>query len=154
MTQEMTIGEVAAKVGIRPSAIRYYERIGLLPKPRRLSGRRRYEVSVLQKLGVIQMAQQAGFTISEVQTFLHDFPVDTPPSTRWEALAYKKLTEIDALIKRANAMKAFLEQALQCRCATLEECVTVTENANTGELDLKTCYADATVVKPADISQP
>lgn len=131
MIQEMTIGGVAAKVDIRPSAIRYYERIGLLPKPQRTNGRRRYETHILQKLGIIQMAQQAGFTVSEMQTFLHDFPVDTPPSIRWETLAYKKLTEIDALIRRANSMKAFLEQALQCRCANLDECITVTENINT-----------------------
>jgi MerR family redox-sensitive transcriptional activator SoxR len=151
--QDMTIGEVAQKVGIRPSAIRYYERIGLLPKPQRTSGRRHYEASILQKLGVIQMAQQAGFTVAEIQTILHDFPIDTPPSVRWEALANKKLAEIDTLIKRAYAMKAFLEQALKCRCANLDECITITENVSTGELNLKTCCDDTPFVAVADISQ-
>ena len=149
----MTIGEVAHKAGIRPSAIRYYERIGLLPKPERTSGRRRYEASILRKLGVIQMAQQAGFTVAEIQTLLHDFPVDTPPSVRWQALANKKLTEIDALIQRADAMKTFLKQALTCHCPNLDECVAITENTSTGEFDLKSCCGDTSIVAITDISQ-
>ena len=146
----MTIGEVAHKAGIRTSAIRYYERIGLLPTPQRTSGRRRYEASILQKLGVIQMAQQAGFTVAEIQTLLHDFPVDTPPSVRWQALANKKLTEIDALIQRAYAMKTFLEQALTCRCPNLDECVTVSENTSTGEFDLKPCCGEPSIIALTD----
>src|SRR5579859_1151813 len=102
MPSEMTIGQVAHKAGLNPSAIRYYERIGLLPRPPRTGGQRRYQASVLQKLGIIQMARQAGFTIAEVEMLLHDFPIDTPPSVRRETLANKKLSEIDALIERAN----------------------------------------------------
>src|SRR5260221_10114916 len=151
--QEMTIGEVAHKAGIRPSAIRYYERIGLLPKAQRTNGRRRYEVSVLQKLGVIQMAQHAGFTMAEIQTLLHDFPADTPPSVRWQTLAHKKLTEIEALIQRANTMKTFLEQVLRCQCPNLDECVSVTENARTGEFDVKPCCGNASVVALSEIIQ-
>src|SRR5437660_56132 len=116
----MSIGKVAQEVGIQASTIRYYESIGLLPAPRRVNGIRRYEDSVLQKLGVIQLAQQAGFTISEIQTLLHDFPDDTPPSVRWQALATRKIAEIDAMIARATTMKTLLEQALlQCQCEQL-----------------------------------
>lgn len=149
----MTIGEVAHKAGMRPSAIRYYERIGLLPKPQRTSGRRRYEASILQKLGVIQMAQHAGFTMAEIQTLLHDFPADTPPSVRWQALATKKLTEIDALIQRAYTMRTFLEQALRCRCPNLDDCVTVTENARTGEVEVTPCCGNTPVVALSEITQ-
>ncbi len=149
----MTIGEVAHKAGLRPSAIRYYERIGLLPKPQRTSGQRRYEVSILQKLGVIQMAQQAGFTMAEIQTLVHDFPVDTPPSVRWQALATKKLTEIDALIQRAHTMRTFLEQALRCQCPNLDECVTLTENASTGVVDVQPCCGNTPVIGLNEIMQ-
>src|SRR5260221_12238027 len=151
--QEMTIGEVAQKAGIRPSAIRYYERIGLLPKAQRTSGRRHYEVSILQKLGVIQMAQHAGFTMAEIQTLLNDFPVDTPPSVRWQALANKKLTEIEALIQRANNMKAFLTQALSCQCPNLDECVTVTENTGTGAVEMTPCCGKISVISVNEIMQ-
>lgn len=149
----MTIGEVAQKAGIRTSAIRYYERIGLLPKPQRTSGRRHYEANILQKLGVIQMAQQAGFTMAEIQTLLHDFPVGTPPSVRWQALANQKLTEIDALIQRAYTMSTFLEQALRCQCPNLDECVTVTENTSTGAMDVKPCCGNGSVISLSDITQ-
>lgn len=118
----MTIGEIADQAGVRPSAIRYYESIGLLSPPSRVNGQRRYEPGVLPILRVIQAAQHAGFSISEIQTLLHDFPEDTPASVRWQTLASKKLGEVEALIEHANTMKRFLEQALQCQCIKLEEC--------------------------------
>jgi MerR family redox-sensitive transcriptional activator SoxR len=79
--EQLTIGEVARRTGLQTSAIRYYERIGLLTRPTRVNGRRRYTVEVLHKIGVIQMARQAGFTIAEVEMLLHDFQIDTAPST-------------------------------------------------------------------------
>lgn len=134
----ITIGEVAHKAGVRPSAIRYYESAGLLPVPQRVNGQRRYEPNVLQRIGMIQTAQHAGFTISEIRTLLNDFPADTPPSERWHVLASQKLIEVEALIERANTMKMFLERALQCRCLTLEECIVVDENSE-GALDIEAC---------------
>jgi MerR family redox-sensitive transcriptional activator SoxR len=122
--EDITISEVARQVGIRASAIRYYESVGLLPAPRRVSGRRRFDASVLQRLAIIQLAQQAGFTVSEMRTLFTGFAADTPASERWHALAQAKLAEVDALIRRAQGMKRLLEESLlQCRCLTLEECV-------------------------------
>jgi MerR family transcriptional regulator, redox-sensitive transcriptional activator SoxR len=122
--EDITISEVARQVGIRASAIRYYESVGLLPAPRRISGRRRYDASVLQRLAIIQLAQQAGFTVSEMRTLFTGFAADTPASERWHALAQAKLAEVDALIRHAQGMKRLLEESLlQCRCLTLEECV-------------------------------
>jgi MerR family transcriptional regulator, redox-sensitive transcriptional activator SoxR len=119
---ELEIGEVAAQAGVQPSALRYYESIGLLPAPRRVNGRRRFDPSVLQRLAVIRVAKEAGFTISEIQTFLDGFEPDTPLSTRWRGLAEKKLAEIDALILRAETMKGLLQQGLNCGCMTFEDC--------------------------------
>lgn len=120
--EQLTIGEVAHRVGLQTSAIRYYERIGLLTPPMRVNGRRRYTVDVLHKIGVIQMARQAGFSIAEVEMLLHDFPTDTTPSQRWQQLATRKITQINAQIKQAFAMRALLEQTLHCQCSTLDEC--------------------------------
>jgi MerR family transcriptional regulator, redox-sensitive transcriptional activator SoxR len=117
-----TIGDIARRVGVATSTIRYYERIGLLPPCKRVNTKRRYDASVLQKLNVIHMAQQAGFTIVEIQTLLHDFPIDTEPSERWQALAGKKIAEIETRMQQMEAMKALLVQTLQCHCATLEDC--------------------------------
>jgi MerR family redox-sensitive transcriptional activator SoxR len=121
--EELTIGEVAGQAGIRASAIRYYESVKVLPAPRRINGRRLYDSSVLDRLAVIQMAQQAGFTVSEIRTLFTGFAAETPASARWEALAQQKLVEVDALIRRAQAMKRVLEEELlRCRCLTLDEC--------------------------------
>jgi len=124
---EFAIGEVARRAGIRTSALRYYERIGLLPAPRRVSGRRRYDERTVQMLKVIQLAQGAGFTVAEIQTLLHGFAPDTPPAARWQPLARKKLEELDALIARAQQMKQVLATGLNCGCLRLEECAVVLE---------------------------
>ena len=125
--EELAIGEVARRAGIRPSALRYYERIGLLPAPRRVSGRRRYDQSTVQMLRVVQLAQQAGFTVAEIQTLLHGFAPDTPPAARWQPLAQQKIAELDALVARAQQMKRILETGLNCGCLRLEDCAIVLE---------------------------
>jgi MerR family redox-sensitive transcriptional activator SoxR len=122
---ELTIGEVAQQAGIRPSALRYYESIGLLPPPRRINGRRRYDPSVVQTLALLQLAKQAGFSMAEIQTLFYGFEPDTPPAHRWQTLAHDKMRELDALIERAQRMKRLLETGLACGCLRLEECVIV-----------------------------
>lgn len=117
-----TIGEVARRAGLQPSAIRYYERIGLLPKPERTGGKRRYSESVLNRLAVIQLAKQAGFTLSEIRILLNGFSADTPPSARWQELARTKIPEVEDLITRARGMKRLLEEGLKCECLSLEQC--------------------------------
>ena len=122
----MSIGEVARQAGVRPSALRYYEGIGLLPRPERENGRRRYEGEVLRevldRLAVVRVAQQAGFTIDEIRVLLDGFSEDIPPSERWRVLASEKLPEIEALVERALSMKQLLERGLRCECLRLEDC--------------------------------
>src|SRR6266581_1760776 len=105
--EELTIGEVAKRAGIRASAIRYYESVEVLPAPSRINGRRRYDSRVLERLAVIQIAQQAGFTVAEIRTLFNGFAAETPASARWEALAQQKLVEVDAVMRRAQAMNYF-----------------------------------------------
>jgi MerR family transcriptional regulator, redox-sensitive transcriptional activator SoxR len=118
----LTIGEVARQAGVRTSALRYYEGIGLLPATRRVNGRRRYDGNALRVLGVIRLAKQAGFTVAETRMLLHGFSAGTPPSARWRALALRKRAEMDALIARAERMKQILETVLQCECPQLSDC--------------------------------
>jgi MerR family transcriptional regulator, redox-sensitive transcriptional activator SoxR len=128
-----TIGEVAARSGVPASTIRYYEQIELLPASGRVNGRRRYGEDILQKLSFIRLAQQAGFTIVEIQSLLHDFPADALPSTRWQHLSHQKLEEVDELMQKLEARKAILEQTLNCQCATLEECADQNYDARAGD---------------------
>ena len=131
--ESMSIGEVGRSAGVRPSALRYYEGVGLLPPPERTNGRRRYDGEllreVLDRLEVVRVAQQAGFTISEIRTLLDGFSEDTPPSERWRLLAQDKLPEVEALLERALGMKDLLERGLRCECLRLEECSLVGNGA-------------------------
>ncbi len=116
------IGEIATRSGVPTSTIRYYEQIGLLPPAQRVNDRRRYDEAILQKLSVIRLAQQAGYSIAEIQMLVHDFPADAPPSMRWQALAEQKLQELDERMRNIQAMKSLLEQTLLCQCPTLDAC--------------------------------
>jgi MerR family transcriptional regulator, redox-sensitive transcriptional activator SoxR len=129
VVESMSIGQVASRAGVRPSALRYYESVGLLPPPERKNGRRRYDGEVLRevldRLAVVRVAQQAGFTISEIRMLLDGFAEDTPPSERWRVLAQAKLPEVEALVERALGMRDLLERGLRCECLRLEECTLV-----------------------------
>jgi len=114
----LPIGAVARQAGLRTSAIRYYERLGLLPAPDRVSGRRRYGPDALMRLSVIRFARESGFTIREIRTLLGGKPY----SERLRGLARAKIRELEGAIQRAHAMQSLLERALRCRCLTAEEC--------------------------------
>jgi MerR family redox-sensitive transcriptional activator SoxR len=120
--RELSIGEVAREAGVAASALRYYERVGLLAPPPRRSRQRRYDESVFGRIELIRLALQAGFSISETRTFLCGFSADTPPAARWRALAARKLEEVNALMERAQRMKALLESSFRCRCPSLADC--------------------------------
>src|SRR5579871_3123297 len=122
MPDGLTISAVARRAGVRPSTLRYYESVGLLPPPQRVSGRRRYDPAVLVRLTLIAVAQRMGFTIAEIKTLCDGFAPDTPASTRWKVLAAQKLPEVEAHIARAQGMKALLEEAQRCGCLTLDAC--------------------------------
>lgn len=114
----MRIGEVAAQAGLATSAIRYYERLGLLPPARRHNGRRVYGEDVRVRLAVIQGAIASGFTLKEIRSLF----AGRPYSARLRRLAAAKIQELESAIERSRAMQGLLEKALRCRCLTLEEC--------------------------------
>jgi MerR family transcriptional regulator, redox-sensitive transcriptional activator SoxR len=118
----ISIGEVARRACLRASAIRYYEKIGLLPKTQRIGRQRRYEPGVLNYLAVIDMAKRAGFRIDEIRHLFHGFGKGSPAFHRWQLLAQRKITEMDDLIARAKKMKRLLEKADRCKCLDLEDC--------------------------------
>src|SRR5262245_56167886 len=129
MEKGLSIGEVAARAGVNASALRYYESIGLLPAPQRINGRRCYDETILQRLAILQLAQKAGFTISEIDELFHGFSAETPPAERWQVMAQQKMAELEETITRAQQMKRLLEHGLRCTCLRLEDCVVVLERA-------------------------
>jgi MerR family transcriptional regulator, redox-sensitive transcriptional activator SoxR len=124
---ELTIGEVARYAGIETSAIRFYESVGLLPPPRRINGRnRRYEASVLKRLGLIQLLRDAGFGIRELQVLFSHMNTEAPTTMHWQSLAAQKIAEMEALIKRTEATKIWLTEALKRECRGIDDCIIVT----------------------------
>ena len=121
-TQKLEIGAVARRAGLAPSALRYYEATGLIQPAARVGKRRQYHASVFSRLAMIQFAQQAGFTVAEMQILLAGFAPGVTYTARWQALAERKLPQVEALIARATEMKRLLESSLLCGCVTLESC--------------------------------
>ena len=119
---QLTISEVARTFGLRPSAIRYYEQIGILPPALRKSGQRRYDDSVLSRLAVIQRARAVGFTLDEIKELFFGFRAGTPPPKRWQEMSRRKLAELEALSEQIKTMQRLLERIQNCRCDALEEC--------------------------------
>jgi DNA-binding transcriptional MerR regulator len=122
----LTISEVARQAGVRSSTLRYYEMIGLLPVPQRISGKRRYEESVLQRLAIIQTAQQAGFTLTEIRVLLDDILQSSSPTPQWRELVQGKLREVNTRLRHVESMKSLLEDVMQCNDPELADCIYVT----------------------------
>ena len=118
----MQIGEVAEKFGIATSAVRYYERAGLLPNVRRRSGAREFSTSDVNQLGLIRLAQRAGFSIKEIHDLLYGFSTNTKASTRWRKSAEAKRSDVSRSIEEAQAMLKVIDTLLECECPTLEDC--------------------------------
>src|SRR5476651_1981646 len=118
---ELTISEVARQVGLKPSAIRYYEQIGILPKPQRTSGQRRYDNTVLYRLALVQRSRQMGFTLDEVRKLFFGFRTTTPVSDRWKKLSQRKLAELNILAEEIKTMQLLLTRMSErCSCSALE----------------------------------
>jgi DNA-binding transcriptional MerR regulator len=118
----LMIGELARQAGVATSALRYYEKAGLLPPPARASNRRQYDQSVLGRIRIILLARDAGFSISETRTFLSGFPIGTRPALRWRAMAERKIAELDELTRRFSQMRSILDASFNCECRQLEDC--------------------------------
>jgi MerR family redox-sensitive transcriptional activator SoxR len=118
----MTIGAVAALTGKRPSSIRYYEQIGLLPQAARVNGRRIYGPDTVRTLAVIETGQRAGLALDEIKALLSAAPGDQAAIERLREVAERKLPEITALIERSQIVRGWLECAARCECPSLDEC--------------------------------
>jgi MerR family redox-sensitive transcriptional activator SoxR len=114
----LSISEVAATTGLETSALRYYEKVGLIKPAARAGGRRHYEPSVLQRLAAVALFQEAGFTITEVGELL-DAGINR---RKWRSMAEQKLQEIDAHLERVSAARALLASAVRCDCSGIDTC--------------------------------
>ena len=117
----LSIGDLAAASGLRPSAIRYYEDAGLLPKPRRLSGKRRYDPDTVDRLMLIRFCTRLGIRLSEIRKLLAT-PRGERAKEHWRRLVDNQLEEITGLITAARGVERVLLESRDCDCVTPETC--------------------------------
>jgi MerR family redox-sensitive transcriptional activator SoxR len=115
----VAIGELARRTATPTSALRYYERIGLLPAAERASGRRRYRPDSAERLALIRLCQDAGFTLREIQQLVQ---AKSRRRATWNQLAKHKLVQLDARIAQAHKAKNLLMHALTCPNPDLLTC--------------------------------
>jgi len=118
----IAIGQLSAGTGVSASTIRYYERIGILPKPGRIGGQRRYRPEAADLLSVLRLAQACGFRLEEMRPLIYGLGSDGEPALRWQRAAQRKTADIDLQIKRLTAMRRLVQQVADCKCADLAEC--------------------------------
>jgi DNA-binding transcriptional MerR regulator len=106
----MTIGEVAARAGVATSAIRYYERRGLLKADRRESGQRRYREATLRRLVFIGLLQDAGLGLDDIEGILNARTV-----AEWKVIGRERLAELDNEIEQLQIAREYLAGTLLCR---------------------------------------
>jgi MerR family redox-sensitive transcriptional activator SoxR len=115
----LTIGELARRAGVATSALRYWEELGLLPAPVRISGQRRYPESAVALVGVILLLRDVGFTLAETKAL---------GSSRggaldeWRRLARRKQAELDEQIVKARAAREAIDHALRCPHEDILDC--------------------------------
>ena len=119
----LAIGEVAARSGVAPSALRFYEEQGLIASERNNSGHRRYSRSVLRRVAFIVFAQKVGLSLEEVRGELAKLPRNREPDRAdWAKLAGSWTMRIDERIAELERMKAGLTECIGCGCLSLDRC--------------------------------
>ena len=119
----MTIGELSARTGVAASAIRYYESLGLIAKPRRESSRRVYGADAVDALSIVLLARSCGFRLDEIAELMRGLgKAGSPPSATWKAMAAVKRAEIEESMRQLRAMRRLLDRVESCRCESMAEC--------------------------------
>ena len=123
MASELTIGEVTARSGVAPSALRFYERRGLIAAARTDGNQRRYERAVLRRIAFIQAGRAAGISLAEIRSALAGLPTHRTPSRRdWERLSNRWRDDLDARIETLRALRERLTTCIGCGCLSIDRC--------------------------------
>jgi MerR family transcriptional regulator, redox-sensitive transcriptional activator SoxR len=121
VTPSLSIGSVAAATGLQASAIRYYEDAGILPKPDRVSGKRRYHPDTIDRLMLIRFCSRLGMRLTDIRALLAS-PRGSLAKEQWRRLVDGKLAEIAGLITAARGVERVLRESRDCDCVTLASC--------------------------------
>ncbi|WP_407912579.1 redox-sensitive transcriptional activator SoxR [Kitasatospora sp. NE20-6] len=119
----LTIGQLAARSGLAASALRYYERLGLIHAERTAGNQRRYARTTLRRIAFVRAAQRVGLSLEEAGTALGRLPEDRAPSTaEWGAVAATWQDRINRQITELQLLKQKLAGCIGCGCLSLAHC--------------------------------
>ncbi len=123
MEWELTIGEVAARSGVAPSALRFYERAGLISSQRTSGNQRRYARAVLRRIAFIQAGKAAGIPLFDINRALDTLPTDRVPTRRdWDRLSRAWRDDLERRIATLEALRTRLTTCIGCGCLSIDRC--------------------------------
>ena len=123
MTTLLSIGEVAQRSGVRPSVLRFYERVHLIESTRSDGGQRRYLRQVLRRVAFIRAAQQVGLSLDEIAVALASLPAArTPTAADWRRLSTSWRSRLDERIGELERLRDNLDSCIGCGCLSLKDC--------------------------------
>jgi len=120
---ELSIGDVARRSGVAPSALRFYERRGLIASTRTDGNQRRYDRAVLRRIALVQAGRAAGISLVEIRAALASLPTSRTPSRRdWERLSSRWRNDLDGRIETLQALRERLTTCIGCGCLSIDKC--------------------------------
>ena len=123
MASELTIGELSARSGIAPSALRFYEAQGLITAHRTSGNQRRYERPLLRRVAFIQAGRAAGIPLDRIRAALEGLPTHRSPTRRdWERLSRGWRDDLDGRIATLHALRDRLTTCVGCGCLSIDCC--------------------------------
>jgi MerR family redox-sensitive transcriptional activator SoxR len=123
VASELSIGEVAARSGVAPSALRFYEGHGLIQAARSDGNQRRYDRAVLRRIAFVRAGRAAGVTLADIRRALEGLPTRRTPSRKdWERLSNKWRDDLDARIETLQALRDRLTTCIGCGCLSIDQC--------------------------------
>lgn len=148
-TDLMTVGAVAERSGFATSALRYYERLGLVSATRTSGGQRRYQRSVLRRLAFIRAARNVGLTLDEVAAALATLPGGrTPTKADWTRLSQGWRRRLDDQMVALSKLRDGLDSCIGCGCLSLRRC------AFSNPADVAAADGPGAAFLPAPLRQP
>jgi MerR family transcriptional regulator, redox-sensitive transcriptional activator SoxR len=120
---QLSIGEVAKRTGVAISALRYYEKEGLLRTDRTEGGQRRYPRDVIRRISFVRIAQRVGLSLEEIRDALETLPNDrTPTKSDWARLSNTWRSRLDDQIATLTRLRDDLTSCIGCGCLSLKAC--------------------------------
>jgi MerR family transcriptional regulator, redox-sensitive transcriptional activator SoxR len=154
MTQDwLSIGDVAKRTGVEPSALRFYEAEGLIGARRTAGGQRRFARDVLRRIAFIRVAQRVGLSLSEIREALSKLPDGRTPTPRdWQMLSKTWRSRLDDQIAMLERLRDNLTSCIGCGCLSLGACALYNPHDRASTLGAGPRYllGDA----PADLPSP